>query len=98
MQTLDIFLIILIVITFILLIKLIFFKQIKSKPAHIKKDEIIDDYRVQMININEKYKDDTQTLKKQKMIFLRSISGELHKNIFFDEDEVKVIIENLASL
>ena len=43
MQTLDIFLIILINITFFLLIKQFFFKQTKSKPAHVKKVEIIDE-------------------------------------------------------
>ena len=80
------------------LIKHFFVNQKNSKPSHVKKDEIIDSYRVQMINLNEKYKDDTATLKQQKMIFLRSASAELHKNIFFDEDEIKVIIKSLASV
>lgn len=98
MQTIDIILIVFVTVAFILLIKHFFFNTKRSKPAHVKKEEIIDSYIEQMNHINETYQEDVQTLKQQKMIFLRSVSAELHKNIFFDEEEVKVIIQNLASL
>ena len=98
MQNSDIILAILIVIFFILVLRHFLKPKHEIKPNHIKKEEIIADYEVQVHNLLQKYKDDEALLKQQKMILLKHISVELHKNIFFDEEEIKVIIQHLASL
>lgn len=72
--------------------------QKKSNSSAVTKEEIIQRYKTQMIKINENYKEDKETHLQQKMIFLKAVSAELHKNIFFDEEEVKVIISQLAAL
>lgn len=98
MDGLNILLIFLIVIAFALIIKHFLKGRQNIKPSHVKKEEIIQSYEVQMKNLKNQYLHDDEELKKQKMIFLKNVSMELHRNIFFDEDETKTIIKHLASL
>ena len=98
MNNIDIILGILIVVFFVLVIRHFIKPKHDIKPNHVKKEEIIADYEQQMYNLLEKYKEDEKLLKEQKMILLKHISVELHKNIFFDEEEIKIIIQHLASL
>ena len=98
MDGLNILLILLIVIAFVLIIKHFLKAQQNTKPSHVKKEEIIQSYEEQMKNLQNKYLNDADELKKQKMIFLKTVSMELHRNIFFDEEESKAIIKHLASL
>lgn len=98
MDIFSVVLFILVVLAFILVVQRIFSKGGDVKPQAVKKSEIIEDYEKQMRLIIERYSDDKELLTSQKTIFLKSVSGELHRNIFFDEDEVKEVIQHLASL
>lgn len=97
MDGINLLLIILIIMAFFLVIRHILKGQAGVKPVHIKKEEIIQSYKKQMFDLKEKYKYDEQTLKQQKMILLKHVNAELHRNIFFDEDEIKQIIQQLAA-
>jgi predicted PurR-regulated permease PerM len=71
-------------------------KQYQEKPKQIKKQEIIDAYKQQLLDIRKTYHKDEQTYKEQKMIFIKEVNKELNKNIFFDQDEIANIIKELA--
>ncbi len=97
----DIFLIILAILlclAFVLIVQRIFTKGGDIKPTTDKKSEIIEAYEEQMQLLLKRYADDKELLNAQKKIFLKSVSAELHRNIFFDEEEVKAVIQHLASL
>ena len=68
------------------------------KPPAVKKHEIIQQYEKELNNILNKYKHDNETKIKEKKLFLQRCSSELSRNIFFDENESKKIIQKLASL
>lgn len=98
MNSSDIILIVLIVVAFLLLLKHFLYPAKNIKPTYLKKEEIIESYKTQMLNIKATYENDKETFDKQRMIFLKNVSAELHKNIFFDEEEIKEIIKELASI
>ena len=98
MNSTSFIVLILIVVAFVLIVRYFFKTPKYIKPAHIKKEEIFNTYKEQMVNIKDLYKDDEETLKQQKMIFLKSVNAELHKNLFFDEEEIKAVIQELARL
>lgn len=68
------------------------------KSPAIKKEELIKSYEDNMLELINKYKDDKIQLQRKKIEYLKISSNELHNNIFFDADEAKAIIQNLASL
>ncbi|WP_044415374.1 hypothetical protein [Halarcobacter anaerophilus] len=70
---------------------------IKSKPAHLKKEEIIKQYEYEMLKLISKYEKDSKLLSQKKVEFLKQANKELHQNIFFDENEAKALISKLAS-
>lgn len=98
MDNLTLLLIILICAAFVLIVKNGLNLKTNTKSSAIKKSEIIQAYEEQMKTLLQNYAHDEIKCKEQKMIFLRHVSSELHRNIFFDEDEVKQIIEKLAHL
>ncbi len=71
-------------------------KDIKSPT--VKKHEIIQQYEKELNTILNRYKNDNETKIKEKKLFLQKCSSELSRNIFFNPDESKKIIQNLASL
>ena len=68
------------------------------KPTAVKKHEIIEQYEKELKSILNKYKHDNETMIQQKKNFLQKCNSELSRNIFFDENESKKIIQKLASL
>lgn len=68
------------------------------KPSALKKNELIKQYEYEMLKLISKYEKDENTLKQKKIEFLKQASAQLHKNIFFDEYEVKALVQKLASL
>ncbi len=98
MDMYTIILAILLCLAFVLIVQRIFAKGGDSKPTGVKKNEIIEAYEEQMKVLVERYANDKELLNSQKKIFLKSVSSELHRNIFFDEEEVKAVIQHLASL
>ena len=67
---------------------------IKSKTQ--KRQEIIDDYKEQLKETLLVYSGDKEAQITQKKLMLKKFSEELSRNIFFDADDIKVIIFELA--
>lgn len=90
---------ILIFLIFSILIYFTYFNNRKvKKPSAIKKEELIKNYENEMLELIKKYGNDKIKLQEKKIEFLKVSSKDLHKNIFFDEYEVKEIIKKLATL
>ena len=71
---------------------------IQPKPKAIKKDEIIENYKLELLQILEKYKENRELLLQEKLKFLKRVNNELSMNIFFEKEEAKKLIEELSSL
>lgn len=70
-------------------------KEPKSKEQ--KQAEIQESYRQRLIEALTKI--DDETLRQEKKIaLLKAFAKELRMNLFFDEDEVKHVIEELAKI
>ncbi len=84
-----------IIITFILIKKYgTNFKSIKSKA--IKKSEIINGYK-KLLNESIKSSNGNKDIELQKRKeLLKQFNSELSRNIFFDKDEIKQVICELA--
>lgn len=79
------------IILFLLIIALVFYniKQInfKKKTNIVKKSEIIKTYEESLQILSTK---------EEKITYLKQINQELNRNIFFDQDEIKQVIQNLT--
>ncbi len=73
-------------------------KIIEIKPQAIKKDELIEKYKLELLEILEKYKDNKELLLQEKLRFLKKVNNELSMNIFFEKDEARRLIQELSSL
>ena len=69
-------------------------KRVKSKEQ--KQEEIIKAYK-DFLEENLKDLDKDEYIKK-KTTLLKQISKELHNNLFFDESEVREIVQNLSKI
>ena len=67
----------------------------KPKSKKQKQVEIIESYERKLKSELSGIEDRTLLVKK-KIALLKNFSAELHRNLFFDEDEVRDIIEKLA--
>lgn len=66
----------------------------KSKP--IKQAEILDGYKDKMDKELLVYLGDDKLFLQKKMALLKSFATELNRNIFFDVDETKALIQKLV--
>lgn len=87
------------IIAIIILLGLLFFvlspkKQAKTKAQ--KQEEIREFYR-QKLKTELSHIENADTRQKQKLVLLKAFAKELEFNLFFDKDEVKVLIQELAS-
>ncbi len=65
----------------------------KLKTKAQKQAEILEKYKQEM---NRELSGlDDEDLKKRKMALLKEFADELNRNLFFDEDEVRVLIKKL---
>jgi hypothetical protein len=71
-------------------------KKHTPKSAHDKKREIIETYKQQMYEALAPLQDNAEILKQKKSALLKEISIELSRNIFFDHDEMRAVIQELA--
>lgn len=69
-------------------------KNIKTKSQ--KRAEILDTCKTQLQKALVPLKDDKEAILKKKSEMLKKISNELSRNIFFDNNEIKEIIAELA--
>jgi hypothetical protein len=79
----------------------IYFKKNKNvviKSAPVKKEELIQGYKEELLNILEENKDNKELQFQEKIKFLKKVNYELSMNIFFDEIEAKKLIQELSGL
>ena len=79
----------------------IFLKKNKTnfvKPKAVKKDELIQNYRVELLEILEKYEDNKDLQFQERIKFIKRVNYELSMNVFFDEVEAKDLIKELSGL
>uniref|UniRef100_UPI0040471E7B hypothetical protein n=2 Tax=Aliarcobacter sp. TaxID=2321116 RepID=UPI0040471E7B len=79
----------------------VFFKKSKSvviRPSVVKKDELIQNYKDELLSILEKYEGNKELQFQEKIKFLKRVNYELSMNIFFEEKEAKNLIQELSNL
>ncbi|CAM3534091.1 hypothetical protein [Arcobacter aquimarinus] len=79
----------------------IFFKRKNSnvyKPKALKKEELVESYKAELLAILEEYKNDSNLQRVEKIKFLKKVNYELSMNIFFDEKEAKDLLQELSRL
>lgn len=69
-------------------------KEVKSKAQ--KRNEILSEYKKQLQEALKPLEGDSESLNKKKSSLLKTYSDELARNIFFDQDEIREIIIELA--
>lgn len=70
-------------------------KTIKKSSA-VKKEEIITQYKEELMQLIENYSNDVLKQKEEKIRFIKYVNQQLNKNIFFNEHEIKKIIYELT--
>ncbi len=77
---------------------LIFKSNLKSQPKskEQKQGEIYEEYKRTMDSELSNYLNDKDTLVQKKTALLKVFAGELHRNMFFDEQETRELIQKLA--
>jgi hypothetical protein len=73
-------------------------KMIQIKPKVIKKEELIENYRLELFKILEKYEGNNELQLEEKLKFLKKVNYELSMNIFFEKEEAKNLIQELSNL
>ena len=73
-------------------------KTVFVKPKAVKKDELIQSYRVELLEILEKYEDNKELQFQEKLKFLKRVNYELSMNIFFEKEEARELIQELLNL
>ncbi|PUE66533.1 hypothetical protein [Arcobacter caeni] len=73
-------------------------KTIFIKPKAVKKDELIQNYRVELLEILEKYEDNKELQFQERINFLKRVNSELSMNIFFEKEEARNLIQELSNL
>lgn len=73
-------------------------KTVFIKPKAVKKDELIQSYRVELLEILEKYEDNKELQFQEKLKFLKRVNYELSMNIFFEKEEARELIQELSNL
>jgi F0F1-type ATP synthase membrane subunit b/b' len=68
----------------------------KAKATPQKKHEIIDGYKAQLQEALAPLKGDNEALKAKKSALLHQFSDELARNIFFSQQEMRQVIQELA--
>lgn len=79
----------------------LYFKKNKTifiKPKAIKKEELVENYRVELLGILEKYENNKELQLQEKLKFLKRVNYELSMNIFFDKEEARDLIQELSKL
>ena len=79
----------------------LYFKNNKTnfvKPKAIKKEELVENYRLELLEILEKYEDNKELQLQEKLKFLKKVNYELSMNIFFEKEEARDLIQELSKL
>ncbi|MGE3300015.1 MAG: hypothetical protein AB7I39_06215, partial [Arcobacter sp.] len=68
------------------------------KQKVVKKDELIESYKIELQDILERYEDNKELQMQERIKFLKRVNYELSMNIFFDENEAKELLQELSKL
>lgn len=69
---------------------------VAKKSSALKKQEIINGYLGEMEALLKRYENDRDSSLAEKKRILKRINTELAANIFFDPDEVRALLNELA--
>ncbi|MDD2887073.1 MAG: hypothetical protein PHY66_04680 [Aliarcobacter sp.] len=89
------------ILSAILTVVYLYFKKNKTiliKPKAVKKEELIEGYRVELLEILKKYEDNKELQLQEKLKFLKRVNYELSMNIFFEKEEARNLIQELSNL
>ena len=89
------------ILSAILTVVYLYFKKNKTifiKPKAVKKEELIQSYRVERLEILKKYEDNKELQLQEKLKFLKRVNYELSMNIFFEKEEARDLIQELSKL
>ena len=73
-------------------------KNVSIKSAPVKKEELIQGYKEELLNILEENKDNKELQFQEKLKFLKRVNYELSMNIFFEKEEARELIQELSNL
>lgn len=71
---------------------------INKKTGTISKEQLELKYQKELRKLLEKHKNDPETQKIQKMIYIKNLNDELSRNIYFTHDDAKNLLQKLASM
>ncbi|MBU0924575.1 hypothetical protein KKG81_06785 [bacterium] len=89
------------VLSAVLTVVFMYYKKNKTtfvKPAAVKKDELIQNYKDELLEILEANKQNKELQFQERIKFIKKVNYELSMNVFFDEVEAKDLIKELSGL
>ena len=68
------------------------------KPKALKKEELIENYKLELLDILEKCENNKELELQEKLKFLKRVNYELSMNIFFEKEQARSLIQELSNL
>ena len=68
------------------------------KPKALKKEELIENYKLELLDILEKCANNKELELQERLKFLKRVNYELSMNIFFEKEEARELIQELSNL
>ena len=68
------------------------------KPKALKKEELIENYKLELLDILEKCENNKELELQERLKFLKRVNYELSMNIFFEKEEAKELLQELSKL
>ena len=68
------------------------------KPKALKKKELIENYKLELLDILEKCENNKELELQERLKFLKRVNYELSMNIFFEKEESRSLIQELSNL
>ena len=68
------------------------------KPKALKKEELIENYKLELLDILEKCENNKELELQERLKFLKRVNYELSMNIFFEKEEARNLIQELSNL
>ena len=68
------------------------------KPKALKKEELIENYKLELLDILEKCENNKELELQERLKFLKRVNYELSMNIFFEKEEARSLIQELSNL
>jgi len=66
-----------------------------AKSREQKQEEIYEEYKEKMDTYLEEYRGNEELYKQKKIVLLKTFSNELNKNLFFDVEDTRRLIQRL---